>query len=165
MTRKHRAEDRKRYDVLSRMLEDRQTEIQTKLRSLREVLPAEMIEVKDAEEQSVEDFVRGMDFALMEMESETLRKIDEAMSRLEDGNYGVCAECGERIADARLKALPFAVLCRDCQEGQEERRAGETSRHPALDEGFSPAPRQRAGRGRPAQAAGRRWAGSATPTP
>jgi len=164
MTRKQRAGDRKRYDVLSRMLEDRQTEIQTKLRSLREVLPAEMIDVKDAEEQSVEDFVRGMDFALMEMESQTLRKIDEAMSRLEQGNYGVCAECGDRIADARLKALPFALLCRDCQEGQEERRAGETTRHPAVDEGFSPAPRERGVRNRLTRAAARRWAGSATPS-
>jgi DnaK suppressor protein len=162
MTRKQRG-DQKRYDVLSRMLEDRQAEIQTKLRSLREDLPAELIEVKDAEEQSVEDFVRGMDFALMEMESQTLRKIDEAMSRLEHGSYGVCGECGTKIAEARLKALPFALLCRDCQEGQEERRANETSRHPALDEGFTPAPRERVTRGRSARASGRRWAG-ATPS-
>ena len=163
MTRKQRG-DQKRYDVLSRMLEDRQTEIQTKLRSLREVLPAEMIDVRDAEEQSVEDFVRGMDFALMEMESQTLRKIDEAMSRLEQGSYGVCGECGERIADARLKALPFALLCRDCQEGQEERGANETTRHPGLDEGFSPASPERGRRGRPAKASGRSWSGNATPS-
>jgi hypothetical protein len=78
------SEDRKRYQVLTRMLMDRQTEIRTKLRSLREVLPAEVAQVKDAEEQSMEDFVLGMDFAVMEMESETLRQIDEAIQRLED---------------------------------------------------------------------------------
>src|SRR5690348_2900769 len=69
--RKVTVADRKRYEVLSQMLRDRQAEIKNKLRSLREVLPTESTQVKDAEEQSMEDFVLGMDFALMEMESET----------------------------------------------------------------------------------------------
>jgi DnaK suppressor protein len=121
MTRKQTsAADRKRYEVLNQLLMDRQAEIHNKLRSLRQVLPAEVAEVKDAEEQSMEDFVRGMDFALMEMESETLRKIDDALFRLQAGSYGVCAECGGKIAEARLRALPFATLCRDCQEQEEE---------------------------------------------
>jgi DnaK suppressor protein len=123
MTRKQ-AGDRKRYEVLSRMLTDRQAEIRNKLRSLRQTLPAEVSDVKDTEEQSMEDFVRGMDYALMEMESETLRRIDEAILRLGGGTYGLCAECGGKIAEARLEALPFAVTCRDCQE-QEEGQAAE----------------------------------------
>ena len=119
MTRKQSAADRKRYDVLNQMLRARQAEIQSKLRSLRQILPAEVAEVKDTEEQSMEDFVRGMDFALMEMESETLRRIDEALLRLQAGTYGVCAECDVKIAEPRLRALPFACLCRDCQEHEE----------------------------------------------
>jgi RNA polymerase-binding transcription factor len=119
--RKVTVADRKRYEVLSRMLRDRQSEIKSKLRSLREVLPTESTQVKDAEEQSMEDFVLGMDFALMEMESATLKKIDEALHRLAEGTYGDCAECGLKIAEARLKALPFASTCRECQEQQEER--------------------------------------------
>ena len=118
--RKVTVADRKRYEVLSHMLRDRQAEIKNKLRSLREVLPTESTQVKDAEEQSMEDFVLGMDFALMEMESETLRKIDEALHRLEEGTYGDCTECGQKIAEARLKAVPFASACRECQEQQEE---------------------------------------------
>ena len=117
--------DRERYEVLKRMLEDRRRELQEKLRSLRETLPAEAALVKDAEEQSVDDFVQAVDFALMQMKSETLSKIDEAIQRLEDGTYGVCAECGALLPEARLKALPFAALCRTCQEEEEERRAGE----------------------------------------
>jgi DnaK suppressor protein len=120
MTRKQTSPaDRKRYEVLNEMLRDRQADIHNKLRSLRQVLPAEVAEVKDAEEQSMEDFVRSMDFALMEMESETLRKIDEALLRLQAGTYGVCGECDGKIAEARLRALPFASLCRDCQEQEE----------------------------------------------
>jgi DnaK suppressor protein len=123
MTRKKTSLDRERYDMLKQMLEDRRREIQDKLRSLRETLPAEVAEVRDAEEQSVDDFVQEVDFALMEMKSQTLSKIDEAIQRLDDGSYGVCAECGGEIAEARLAALPFAALCRSCQEQQEEKEA------------------------------------------
>jgi RNA polymerase-binding transcription factor len=120
MMRKATVGDRRRYEVLSQMLRDRQAEIKNKLRLLREVLPTESTQVKDAEEQSMEDFVLGMDFALMEMESATLKKIDEALRRLEEGTYGVCEECGEKINEARLKALPFASTCVQCQERREE---------------------------------------------
>lgn len=125
MPKKKRVAEGERYRVLKRMLEDRRLEIHEKLRSLRETLPAEADLVKDTEEQSVDDFVQAVDFALMEMKSETLRKIDEAIQRLEAGGYGLCAECGAEIAEARLAALPFAGLCRRCQEAQESREAQE----------------------------------------
>src|SRR3989442_3987670 len=123
MTRDKEARNRRGREVLKGMLEDRRREIQAKLRSLRETLPAEVGVVKDAEEQSVNDFVRDVELALMEMKSETLGQIDEAMQRLERGTYGACAECGAEIAEARLKALPFATLCVPCQEAQESRQA------------------------------------------
>jgi DnaK suppressor protein len=119
------SEHQERYDVLRRMLEERRREIHEKLRSIRESLPTELGAVRDAEEQSVDDFVQEMDFALMEMKAETLGKIDEAIQRLEDGGYGSCEECGAEIAAARLKALPFATRCRDCQELEESRAAEE----------------------------------------
>jgi DnaK suppressor protein len=143
MIRKPTTEDR-RFEVLSQMLTERQAEIRTKLRSLREVLPAAVTQVKDAEEQSVEDFALGMDFALMEMESQTLRKIDEALIRLEEGTYGVCSECEEGISEARLKALPFATLCRGCQEQAEESEAVRNARPSRFFEDAPPvSPRER----------------------
>jgi DnaK suppressor protein len=110
---------RERYELLRRMLEDRRRDIQEKLRSLREALPAVTADVRDKEEQSLDDFVQEVDFALMQMKSETLRRIDDAMHRLEDGSYGRCVECLGDIAAPRLRALPFAELCRDCQERRE----------------------------------------------
>jgi DnaK suppressor protein len=53
------------------------------------------------------------------MKAETLNKINEALGRLEEGRYGLCFECGEEIAEARLRALPFAVRCKDCEEARE----------------------------------------------
>jgi DnaK suppressor protein len=124
MLRKKVIIDRERYEELRTMLEERRAELQNKLRSLRETLPADNDNVKDTEEQSVDDFVQEVDFALMQMKSQTLAKIDEAVRRLEKGRYGACTECGTEIAAARLKALPFAAKCRECQE-TEERRAAE----------------------------------------
>ena len=130
-----------RYVVLKALLEDRRRHIQEELRSLREALLAEIVDVKDAEEQSLDDLMRELDFALMEMKSDTLRQIDEAIRRLEGGTYGVCVECGRKITEGRLQAVPFVRLCRACQEAEESREAAERAarlRGP-LVKGFFPA--------------------------
>jgi DnaK suppressor protein len=120
MTRKNERIDRERYLLLKGMLEDRRREIHEKLRSLREAIPLDAHhDVRDAEEQSVDDFVQEDDLALMQMKTETLKKSDQAILRLEDGSYGRCQECEQEIVEARLRALPFAVKCRDCQEQAE----------------------------------------------
>ena len=115
MARKTETIDRERYLLLRGMLEDRRREIHERLRSLRESIPADSHDVRDTEEQSVDDFVQEVDLALMQMKSETLKKIDQALVRLEEGTYGHCQECDTEIPSARLRALPFAALCRDCQ--------------------------------------------------
>jgi DnaK suppressor protein len=114
-----------RHQALKDMLEERRVEIVDKLRSIRESMPDQRLDVQDAEEQAVTDFAKDMEFALVQMKADTLGRIDEALHRLEDGSYGECAECGTEITGARLKALPFAVLCRDCQEQEETRTAEE----------------------------------------
>lgn len=121
MARRTQAIEGERYLLLRGMLEERRREIHEKLRSLRESMPAEPPDVRDAEEQSVDDFVREVDLTLMQMKSETLKKIDQAIQRLDEGSYGRCEECDGEIAAARLRALPFAALCRGCQEEAESR--------------------------------------------
>jgi len=114
-----------RHQALKDMLEVRRQEILDKLRTIREAMPDQRLDVQDAEEQAVTDFAKDMEFALVQMKADTLSRIDEAMRRLETGTYGECAECGTEIPAARLKALPFAVLCRDCQAQEEMRTAEE----------------------------------------
>ena len=89
--------DRERYLLLRGILEDRRREIHEKLRSLRESIPVDTPDVRDAEEQSVDDFVQEVDLALMQMKSETLKKIDQAILRLEEGTYGRCQDCDAEI--------------------------------------------------------------------
>ena len=63
---------------------------------------------------------------LREREQGLLSKIDAALQKIEDGEYGACISCGEDIGAKRLKARPVAELCIDCKSEQEklERRTG-----------------------------------------
>ena len=115
---------RSRYAELRQMLEGRQREIQAevqeKMRDVRaEGLGGKLTEVLDAVESSEADIQEDIEFALIQMKSETLNKIDAALRRLEEGTYGDCFECGDEISEARLRALPFAVRCKDCEEARE----------------------------------------------
>ena len=122
--------DRDRHGVLRRMLEQRRTEIHQKLRAIREEIPSYQDEVRDSEEQSVTDFAQEMDFALMEMQAQTLIRIDEALLKVDQGTYGTCDECEQDIAEARLEAVPFALLCLECQEREETLAAEERAQTP-----------------------------------
>ena len=104
------------------MLEERRREIQDKLRSLRETLPAQVDDVQDAEEQSVDDFVQEVDFALMEMKSETLGQIDEALRGWRRGPTGPAPmRAGDRGGAPQGAALRHPLP--DCQEQEERREA------------------------------------------
>jgi DnaK suppressor protein len=160
--RKMELVDRQRYEVLKNLLQDRASEITDKLRALRETLPDDLADVKDPEEQCVQEFVHGLDFALIEMKSRTLARINDALVRLETGEYGVCSDCGDAIGNARLQALPFADRCRDCQQSREELAADTQKQQsrfelPKLDAEPSDAPPpQAAAPGRPARPLTRR---------
>ena len=111
-----------RYDELKKMLEDRRrelmNEVQGKIRDARAEGGKER-EVLDQGESSEVDIQEDIEFALIQMKSETLNKIGAALRRLDEGTYGDCFECGEEIAQPRLRALPFAVRCKDCEEARE----------------------------------------------
>ena len=121
---------RSRYNELKQMLDGRrreiQAEVQGKMRGVREegTWGGKLNEVLDAVESAEADIQEDLEFALVQMKSETLNKINDALVRLEQGNYGNCFDCGEEIAEKRLRALPFAVRCKDCEEAREnaERR-------------------------------------------
>jgi DnaK suppressor protein len=116
---------RSRYAELKLMLEGRRREIQAevagKMRGVREEgsWGGKLNEVLDAVESAEADIQEDLEFALVQMKSETLNKINDALGRLDQGTYGNCFECGDEIAEKRLRALPFAVRCKDCEEARE----------------------------------------------
>jgi DnaK suppressor protein len=116
---------RSRYAELKQMLEERrreiQAEVQGKMRGVREegTWGGKLNEVLDAVESAEADIQEELEFSLVQMKSETLNKINDALVRLDQGSYGNCFDCAEEIAEKRLRALPFAVRCKDCEEARE----------------------------------------------
>jgi DnaK suppressor protein len=121
-TRRKTAAKTSRYTELKQMLDDRRRElmkeVQGKIRDVRAEGNRER-DVLDQGESSEVDIQEDIEFALIQMKGETLNKVNEALRRLDEGTYGNCFECGDEIAEARLRALPFAVRCKDCEEARE----------------------------------------------
>lgn len=59
---------------------------------------------------------------MMESEREKIRLLNDAMRRIQDGNFGICEMCGDLISEQRLEILPYATLCIDCKEKMEEKK-------------------------------------------
>ena len=98
------------------------SEIQSRVRDVRDVgsnnhhHTAELHETVEAEPED------DLAFALIQMKAETLGRVNEAVRQFDEGAYGFCADCGDVIASSRLRALPFAVRCRDCEETRENKQ-------------------------------------------
>ena len=63
----------------------------------------------------------ALELRTRDRERKLIRKIDEALARIEDGSYGYCNETGEPIGVKRLEARPVATLCLEAQERRERR--------------------------------------------
>jgi DnaK suppressor protein len=62
---------------------------------------------------------REFNLLLSTRERQKLEQIESALSRMENGEYGYCEDCGENIPVGRLKAMPFATLCVKCKSERE----------------------------------------------
>jgi DnaK suppressor protein len=69
---------------------------------------------------SVVDLSEDISLRQLSAHRENLQKIDEALRKADEGTYGICEDCGEEISEKRLKILPFAIYCTDCQENREQ---------------------------------------------
>ena len=75
---------------------------------------------RSTEHEGAESNIQGdIELALIQMKSETLRRIDAALRRVDLGTYGNCVECQTPISKERLQALPFAARCTSCEEARE----------------------------------------------
>jgi len=55
---------------------------------------------------------------LKQTDAKILQAIEEALARIEKGTYGLCRDCGEPVAEARLNAIPWTRVCITCKEKQ-----------------------------------------------
>ncbi len=75
----------------------------------------------DELDQATTDIEQSMRMRLRNREVLYLKKVEEALKRIEDGEFGECNECGEDIELRRLEARPTATLCVSCKEEQERK--------------------------------------------
>jgi len=72
------------------------------------------------------DLISGvMESLVTTTHQDTLKKIDEALLKLEGGVYGICERCGGHIEEKRLGYIPFATLCTSCKQAAEDEGEGE----------------------------------------
>lgn len=102
-------------DAIRRQLNTRRNELLQRVNRLdKDVSHRDEPYDRDGAEQAIE--LENLD-VLMRLDEEgraELKQVNAALMRLDSGNYGLCAECGEAIAPERLAALPSTTTCIDC---------------------------------------------------
>ena len=71
-------------------------------------------------DRGTDNFAKDLLIGVLQNSEAEICDIDAALARIEAGTFGICDGCGERIPNARLKALPFARLCIECKQAEEQ---------------------------------------------
>jgi RNA polymerase-binding transcription factor len=116
------------------MLQDRQRElvqeVRVRVHDARREGRNDGLDELDTADADIRD---DLEFALIQMKAETLSRVDAALVRLDAGAYGNCTECQGEITKNRLRAMPFAVRCTECEDRRE--RSVEQDRRQAQKRG------------------------------
>ena len=107
--------------VLLRMKEETLQEISKAMKSGSDISTGEPS--GDIYDQASNERDRELLLLLGDREREKVRSIDEALLRIDEGEYGVCEECEEDIPLGRLKVMPFARHCVKCKADMEKLQA------------------------------------------
>ena len=81
---------------------------------------AATLDISNFADLGTDNFEQDFAIGLIENSEDTLREIDAALERIEKGTYGVCEESGDFIGKSRLKVVPWARLCIECQRKAEQ---------------------------------------------
>ena len=87
--------------------------------TLKDDMTLDTDDLPDEMDLASSEYLQSFTFRLRGRERRLLDKIEKALSRLEDGSFGMCDSCGEEISAKRLEARPEATLCIQCKEEQE----------------------------------------------
>src|SRR5436853_5785843 len=76
--------------------------------------------IQDLADKAASAYSKELNFSLSDSERNLLMLIEDALTRIKEGNYAVCTNCSNTIGDKRLQAVPWTPYCIDCQELQEK---------------------------------------------
>ncbi|MDO9630653.1 MAG: RNA polymerase-binding protein DksA [Desulfovibrionales bacterium GWA2_65_9] len=103
-------------DMLNAMLEEILQKGQATIDDMTETVEV----YADPADRATAESDRAFTLRLRDRERKLIKKITQALQRIDDGEFGVCVECGDDIGIARLKARPMTTLCINCKSKQEE---------------------------------------------
>jgi DnaK suppressor protein len=112
---------KKEMERYRRLLEEKKATLSVdiaKTRSAEEETSEEL--TQDIADKAVSSYTREFLYSLTDGERSTLLQIDDAITRIDDGSYGFCVNCGQPMAEKRLTAVPWAPYCVECQELSEK---------------------------------------------
>lgn len=118
-------EEKNRNETLRKMFLRKRAEIKARIEEQLGEKMAEDIDsvlgpALDEGDLSILEIGRDVDYGLLSMYTKTLKNINQALERLDEGTYGICEECGQEIAEKRLEVIPFALYCVQCQREKEK---------------------------------------------
>ena len=105
--------------IRERLLDQRQEILDLYKHDLRVGQEASDEASEDIVDRANNAYQREFMFNLSGGERRLLREVEGALERLDQGGYGVCDHCGDQVGAQRLKAIPWARYCVDCQEKEE----------------------------------------------
>ena len=103
-------------DHYKKLLLDKQQELATPNGRAEAPVPPAGGPAGDLLDRANADFEAALQIRLHQTDGRLLRAIEEALARIRDGSFGICKACGHRISKARLEAVPWTRLCRECKE-------------------------------------------------
>ena len=109
----------KEKEELKQLLESQLHELISKAESKMAGLVSASVDSPEIVERSALDYSRTISLRISDRESKLIRKIKQALNRIEDGEYGICEICGDDISIARLRARPVTTHCIVCKTKQE----------------------------------------------
>ncbi|MDL2229779.1 TraR/DksA family transcriptional regulator [Treponema sp. OttesenSCG-928-L16] len=115
--------DQKFIQRIEKSLADLKTEIISNLiagnEDFKEIVDG--MDPKDLADIASDDIDRKMIEAIGAQDLKRLRLIDSALTRIQQGKYGLCMKCGKKIPQDRLEAIPYALMCIECKTADERR--------------------------------------------
>lgn len=109
--------NKKQLEKFRKQLEEKRAELLTRVRAARaseQEGPSE--DAPDLGDRALSTTTRDLKYRLSTSESDILKRIDDALDRIESETYGDCLNCGKTVQQGRLGAVPWARHCIDCQE-------------------------------------------------
>lgn len=113
--------NRKQAEKYRRLLEAKRAEVFDRVRAARESeQEGNSEDAPDLGDRALSTMTRDLSYRLTTGERDVLKRIDDALDRIDKETYGDCLNCGKKVQQGRLTAVPWARLCIDCQELQDQ---------------------------------------------